>query len=150
MKPPVPQVLELIADRLIELTATNDDPVLASDLTRISVMVRTVGVEYDRCVEARVEEAEGLVRWLSRVRELGLADGEGADLDEVLRTAERAAGELRVSAVEARLDALRRAAASVQGALEARDDPQSRRLLDESWRFLGVALRRDAWLGSMW
>lgn len=151
----MPEVLEAIADRLSEISSASEDAVLSSDLTRISLMVRAVAGEYDSCVESRLKEAEGLARWLSQVAALDLPASERAELEQVLRTAkeqsdELRAGELRVSALEARLDALRRAAGTAQGVLETREDPESRRLLAESWRFLGAALRRGASMERLW
>jgi len=141
MKPPPERVLTVAAERLERLGLGS--PAMAADLTRIADVLRVLAREWDAAAASRLEAITELEDLIDRGHQMlpALADGHGNETGT--RSADLRATDLRIAALDRRLDNLRATVIVLEAALEGCDFPGAARLLDElrGWE-LGDARRR--------
>jgi hypothetical protein len=153
VKPDPAQSLIAAAMKLGELAAGESEAQRQADLGYAAMLAVQIAQDLDRGAVRRIEECDVLVGLIERGVELAppaLAASLRAALDEA-GTAGDTPESLRLSALDARLDTLRRAFVELQAHLEdkahgERPSDQARSLLDDCWKEhrAGIARRQVA------
>ena len=118
---------------LEEVSAGLTDAQAMSRLRGVMSLLTVLHDEWDTCASSR---ATGISRYTDVVRAgERLMTGERQErLRQVLAATEATASDLRISALETRLDRLRAAVIDLHAWLEDSEDPEARHLLASLWR----------------
>lgn len=141
MRPRVPVLLIGAAGKIGEVAALLDDAYAAYEMRMVAAMNFLLLQDYDRGPARRVEEIDAISALLRRGAGLAPA-GLAATLRGALDAADAKAGELTMSALDDRLDAVRRGLIDLQAWLEESSDADSAALLAEVWAELRAQVRR--------
>jgi hypothetical protein len=132
MRPPVPQVVEAAVRDLHDLAGASEVPEIAGRLGTLALLLELLGQSWDTAAADRVAAIE---RYLDVVRRG--ADLAPAELAAALRAQETTPwppADLRISALEARLDELRTALIPLHAWLEDQTTTEARQVLADVWR----------------
>lgn len=130
--------------RLAELT-TSIDPAVSFELRMVAGMLVVLAQDYDECASSRVEEIAVLTDLLCRGAELS----EGRFAWSSTSTGEMP-DDLRISALDARLDSLGRALVDLQAWLETEPGKPAASLLKEVFEAEYAGAKRRALMVSHW
>jgi hypothetical protein len=148
VNPDISAMLAAAANGVARATLTCTDPAALGDLTSAAGILVGLARDFDGFVASRVSELNSTRDILHRA--LALVPDLRPTILEALTVTDREVDDLRVSSLEQRLETLRGALVTVQGALEQEQGDEPAQLLRDSWQLQYSLATERAFPGQWW
>jgi hypothetical protein len=149
MKPDTPIVLAAALRELEEIAKNEANPIKNRFFSNLIFILNIIRRDWDNVVASRVEDITVLCDLLSRGSKI-TPESISQSIMDAVNQPNNAGMNLRVSALETKLDRLRKALIELHAWLESASSPEARGLLRDVWSFLERSARRNAVLNVHW